>query len=263
MLGACSSLSALCLDGLLLLRQIFIQQPNRHFTRTLILTQSSVILYHFDRSGVTHTTSFNFHNHPIRFVQLIIGLSSKSERALGLDDSVQWVIADGRKVSGTIRAPDEDGKMIDYDLVMDEKPFIRHAIRGRGTTCFPATHPKDKTKKVLVKSYWMADGRTPETEIYKQIKGVEGVCEMIAVETDRKQTKDFRPPAVSEDLAQPTPSLSSTPPSQGLFLNRKQQRLVLKAYGSTIDHFTSAKQLLCALRDVISGENHPTMIGIY
>ncbi|RXW12691.1 hypothetical protein EST38_g13162 [Candolleomyces aberdarensis] len=225
-------------------RQIFIQQPNRRFVRCLIITEQHVRLFHFDRSGAQYTPYFNYHDHPHVFVRLILGLSSIDERVLGLDDSVQWTIGPaGVKTGGTLSTIGPDNSTVKYQLIMDSKPFIRHSIRGRGTTCWPVRDSMGN--QLLVKDYWMSEGRVPEFEMLKLATGVPGVGQMVSYEDRRAETRDYRG-NVSVFGA-------------NIFNNRIAIRIVLKAYGASIDKFTSAKQLFSAFRDAIAA--HQKLVG--
>jgi hypothetical protein len=219
-------------------RQIFIQQPNRFFVRCLIVTEKQARLLHFDRSGVQYTPLFDFHKLPHVFVRLILGLCSTDERVLGFDDSVRWTIgADGTKVAGTLRTIGPTNTIVEYELMMDAKPFTRNSIRGRGTTCWPVRDANNR--KLLVKDYWMSDGRIPEFTLLEKFENVQGICKMLCYEEQRAKTKDNRGKVNIFGA--------------GIFRNRTAIRIVLELYGPTIENFTNPRQLVGALRDAIAG----------
>ena len=109
---------------------------------------------------------------------------------------------------------------------------------------------------IAVSKSGLAEGQTPETKVDKHSESMEGVYEIIDVEGDPEQTKDFRPAVVSEDPAQPRSSHSGAPLSHGVLLSPSIASNNA-SYWLPICHFTSAKQLLCALRDVVASENRP------
>ncbi|KAJ2929417.1 hypothetical protein H1R20_g7687, partial [Candolleomyces eurysporus] len=85
----------------------------------------------------------------------------------------------------------------------------------------------------------MSEGRTPEFEVLEKIKDMPNVCHMIAYENRREETKAFQGPTVDvEALA-------------NIFHNRIAIRITMKAYGTSIDNFTSPEEMLAALRDAI------------
>ncbi|KAJ2914986.1 hypothetical protein MD484_g5414, partial [Candolleomyces efflorescens] len=198
-------------------RQIFIQQPNRRFVRALSITGRRLRLFHFDRAGAQYTPSINFDDDPRTFVRLVLGISSPNEADIGLDTSIQWELQNGRKVSGTLstRAADNTEKV--YTLVHVAPFFSRSSIGGRGTTCW-TVYDSASGEKMIVKDAWRSDRRIAEDVHLQAAIGVSGVVQMVSS-----------------------------------FENRIDTRVVMKHYGRSIIHFTSAKQLLCALRDAIAG----------
>ncbi|RXW15441.1 hypothetical protein EST38_g10414 [Candolleomyces aberdarensis] len=97
-------------------RQIFIHQPNRRYVRALVLTETNLRLFHFDRSGGLYTPYINIHQDPYTFVRLVIGLNSLDESVLGFDMSIQWKIKNGRKTDGTLTNRRNDDTKIVYSL---------------------------------------------------------------------------------------------------------------------------------------------------
>ncbi|KAJ2915293.1 hypothetical protein MD484_g5149, partial [Candolleomyces efflorescens] len=223
-------------------KYIFELQPNRFYVRSLLITLEEALVFHFDRSGAQHSLPFNIHEDPQSFVQLILGLCSTDERILGLDDSIQWTIGDdGTKMGGTLRTIGSDGQPVEYYL--DEDPIVRSGIRGRGTTCWPVKDAKGE--RFMVKDYWVSGDREAEYELLKQAKGLPGVCQMVSYEACRAQTKYFRG--------------DSSAFIKDAFRNRTAVRIVMKAYGLSIEDFSSVEQVLAALRDAISG--HRALLG--
>ncbi|KAJ2936993.1 hypothetical protein H1R20_g96, partial [Candolleomyces eurysporus] len=218
-------------------KHIFIQQPNRNFVRSISVTGRKVRLFHFDRSGAQYSPPFDIHDDPHTFIRLILGLSSLNERTLGLDDTIQWTMGpDGQKVGGTLTTIGPDNVIVTYNLAMDQGPFARTSLCGRGTTCWVVR--KADGERLIVKDYWVAEDRPSEVRLLDEVKGLPGVCQMVSYEDNRVQTKDFR----AEKMALEDDTLK----------NRTKIRIVMKAYGPTIEKFTSVTQVLSALRDAIA-----------
>ncbi|KAF6743500.1 hypothetical protein DFP72DRAFT_1020223 [Ephemerocybe angulata] len=220
-------------------RQIFIQQPNRNFVQSLILTETSVRLVHFDHSGMYMTKFINFHDDPYTIVRLIVSLSNVDESILGFDTTVKWALekdASGlfKRVSGTVTVTNGQGNQVVYDLIVEEDPFIRASIRGRGTTCWLAIDP-NTSDRVLIKDSWRTETRTPESEFLEAAKGVPGVAQIKSYTEDYAQTKDYRPSSFSHIH----------------FHNRVKTRLVTPYYGPSVENFTSRYQFVSAMRDAI------------
>jgi hypothetical protein len=64
---------------------------------------------------------------------------------------------------------------------------------------------------------------------------------MVNCEADRCETRSLR--GFGDDLPKKFP-------------NRIESRIVMKAYGTSVARYTSAKQLFCAIRDAIAGKNY-------
>ncbi|RXW19745.1 hypothetical protein EST38_g6119 [Candolleomyces aberdarensis] len=190
------------------LRNMFIQQPNRFFVRSMLVTEHRSQLFHFDRSGAQYTPLFNIHDDPETFIHLITALCATEERILGFDDSIQWrTESNGARTSGTLSTVGPDDTIATYDLVIDEPPLVPRRLRGRGTTCWAVRNRR--AERFIVKDYWVTDDQMREFELLDGVK-------------------------------------------DDAFPNRTSVRIVMKAYGPTIEKFKSIEQLLAALRDAIA-----------
>jgi hypothetical protein len=220
---------------------MFIQQPNRRFVRTLVVSQNRAGVIHYDRSGAQYTDLIDINKKPRDFIRLILGISSTDERLLGFDTTLQWAMRpDGRKESGTLTTKDAAGHEVEYDLVVPCPIFNRHSIRGRGTICW-AIRDSDGNE-FIVKDSWRSEGQQSEAKFLKIAKGLQGVVQMFSCEEDREETASFRGPITNvADAAQN-------------FNNRWSMRVVLQCYGPPIVYFTSRRHAISALRDAIAGK---------
>ncbi|KAJ2928389.1 hypothetical protein H1R20_g8696, partial [Candolleomyces eurysporus] len=227
-------------------RQIFIQQPNRRFVRALLLTENSVRLFHFDRSGGMYSPFINIHDHPDIFIRLVVGLNSLDEPTLGLDTSIRWNIEGGRKVDGTLTVQKADGtSQIAYKLCKVDPVIAYYGIRGRATQCWSVSDPGTGTR-FLIKDCWKEETRISEHVYLQEAKGLPGVVQMVSFEPNRGETKFLR---------------GGFGTSHKDFHNRIAIRIILDSYGDSIENFKSAKQLLRALRDAIIGHMELYMKG--
>ncbi|RXW17450.1 hypothetical protein EST38_g8401 [Candolleomyces aberdarensis] len=218
-------------------KNIFVQQPNRCFVRSMMVTECQAQFFHFDRSGAQYSPLFNIHDKPETFIRLILGLASTNEYTLGFDTSVCWATSpNGTKTSGSLKTVGRDNKIVTYNLAIDDGPIARGSLLGRGTTCWVAKN--DQGDRFIIKDYWVADNQTPEFELLEEAKGLRGVCQIVSYEDNRARTRDFRG--------------DTTNLGKGAFKNRTSIRIVMKAYGPSIENFTSIDQLLGALRDAIA-----------
>ncbi|KAJ3504524.1 hypothetical protein NMY22_g17896 [Coprinellus aureogranulatus] len=213
---------------------IFALQPNRIYVRSLVLTQTHARLIHVDRAGTQVTPLLDIHHDPATFIRLIIGLASVDEQILGLDDSIQWTIVEGRKAEGRLTTTGPTGEIKTYPII-EYIPVPRETVRGRGTACWRVRDP-DTDEELIVKDSWRPDNRPPEHEFLELVKSVPGVVQMVSYEAQRWETKDFRCPSTA-----------------GHYQNRIGTRVTMKSYGKPIEFFTSVLQLLRACRDAIAG----------
>jgi hypothetical protein len=205
----------------------------------MIVTERQAQIFHFDRSGAQYSPLFDIHEKPEVFIRLILGLVTTNERTLGLDTSIHWTTSlDGTKTSGSLETTGRDNTTVTYNLCIDKGPITRSSLQGRGTTCWFARD--DQGERFIVKDYWVADNQTLEFELLEEAKGLRGVCQIVSHEDHRAHTRDFRGDTSSF--------------AQGVFQNRTSIRIVMKAYGPSIENFTSIEQLLGAFRDAIAGE---------
>lgn len=190
---------------------------------------------HFDCSGSQITPLIDIHQHPETLVRLVAGLASTDERLLGLDDSIQWTIVDGKKAQGDISTTSATGETKAYPIV-EQIPVTRYSICSRGTTCWRVRDP-ETLEEYVVKDSWREDDLPSEHELLERVKGIPGVVHMVSCEVDRGETKDFRCASTLQH-----------------FQNRKASRVFLRAYGKSVEHFSSALQVLYAFRDAIVGQ---------
>ncbi|RXW18934.1 hypothetical protein EST38_g6940 [Candolleomyces aberdarensis] len=187
-------------------------------------------------SGAQYSPLMNIHDDADQFIRLILGLCTTNEATLGFDDSVQWTTGpSGRKISGTLKTVGPDGAVVAYDLVMNEPPFVRTGIRGRGTICWPVQNASGD--RFVIKDQRIAGSGTPEYELLAEAKGFPGVCQMVSYADNRAQTKDLRgnTKAFGNDTS----------------FNRRAIRIVMKAYGPSIEKFSCVEEVLGVLRDAI------------
>ena len=139
-----------------------------------------------------------------------------------------------------------DSTDIVYPLLSIGPSFCRSNIRGRCTTCWRVSDPLTG-EELLVKDSWRSDDRDSEDVYLRDALGIAGVVQMVSCEPNRGQTKDLR---------------CFDGPFPAGFQNRVATRLSMKSYGDPITRFTSAKQLLYALRDAIAGKALPLSIPL-
>ncbi|TEB14750.1 hypothetical protein FA13DRAFT_1721436 [Coprinellus micaceus] len=171
-------------------RRIFQVQPNRSYVRSLVITEKHARLVHFDCSGSQVTPLIDIHQHPETLVRLVAGLASADERLLGLDDSVQWTILNGKKAQGHVTTTSPTGETKTYPIV-EQIPIPRYSICSRGTTCWRVRDPATM-EEYVIKDSWREDDLPAEHELLEKVKGIPGVVFMASCEVDRGETKGFQ-----------------------------------------------------------------------
>ncbi|KAJ7510464.1 hypothetical protein B0H11DRAFT_2269829 [Mycena galericulata] len=209
-------------------REVFIQQPNRRFVYVPLMTGKVIRILRFDRAGCYYSQRINYHTNALFFVKLVILLSSFNEELLGFDTSIYW--EDGQRfmkmtpaemLNKTTNVWEPNTKELVFKLE-DQPVFSRRTIRSRGTVCWSAEY---EGQKFIVKDYWRADGRARESFFLKELTGVKGVGQMFTFADDRESIRAGRGFTKAEDIM----------------------------YGETLEKARSARQLLCALQDIIAG----------
>ncbi|KAJ7510460.1 hypothetical protein B0H11DRAFT_1846362 [Mycena galericulata] len=216
-------------------REVFIQQPNRRFVYVPLMTGKVIRILRFDRAGCYYSQRINYHTNAVFFVKLVILLSSFNEELLGFDTSIYW--KDGQRFMKMTPAEELVFKLEDQPV------FSRRTIRSRGTVCWSAEY---EGQKFIVKDYWRADGRARESSFLKELTGVKGVGQMFTFADDRESIRAGRGFTKADDI------MVSDRQAQHV-LDRWLTRLVLPKYGETLEKARSARQLLCALRDIVAG----------
>ncbi|KAJ3514129.1 hypothetical protein NLJ89_g2549 [Agrocybe chaxingu] len=225
----------------LLSSQCFIQQGSRKYVYSLVMTERQAFLLQFDRNDVFRSLPVDIHKEPVKFIYLILLVCSPDPSVPGFDTNIYW-----RGDKRYIETFDIDGTdtraRIEYEILRaDGRPFIfRRNIHGRGTVCWKVKDPTGKVR--IIKDSWQADGRALEKDLLKKVQGLKGVGQMVACEDDRPSIEVLR-------------GMEGHKLPDGIS-DRFPRRLVLEAYGNTIDNFTSRTQFLCAFRDAVAGHQN-------
>jgi serine/threonine protein kinase len=173
----------------------------------------------------------------------VLGICSVDDEAVGFDTSIFW-----ENDKRYLRTFDQNEEVIQYTLSKRPALFYRRTIRGRGTICWRA---KDKENRaIIIKDAWRSKDRNPEWELLKDVKGLEGVGQMVGWEERGLTTAKLR--RFDEEML-------------SIFLDFRDRmfcRITMEAYGGTIDHFKSREELLYAFRDAVAGHQNLWTKGI-
>ena len=123
------------------MRDVFFDQPTRHFIHGFFMHGSKMELYVFNQSGPYSSGKSNIHEEPERFVQSLGGYAHMSDEELGFDTFLKCRAA---KSSVTIERDDQGQKR---EIQHHSEPFVKQkAIVCQGTTCFRMTDHKSVIK---------------------------------------------------------------------------------------------------------------------
>ncbi|KAJ7075153.1 hypothetical protein B0H15DRAFT_867661 [Mycena belliarum] len=235
-------------------REVLIQQPNRRFVYVTLMTGAIIRILRFDRAGCYYSQPIDFHKNAKFFVKLVVLLGSLNEDLLGFDTSITWL--DGQRVlkmtpvelfNPTTGAWEPNTEELVFRLA-PQPVFARRTIRSRGTVCWDAEY---QGQHYIIKDYWRADGRAYESAFLKKLAGVKGVGQMFAFDDDRETIKAGRGFDVAEEMFSHSTNLR--------VLDRSLMRIVLPKYGDTLEKAPSARELLCAVRDIVAGHREASM----
>ncbi|KAJ7207117.1 hypothetical protein GGX14DRAFT_698273 [Mycena pura] len=231
-------------------REIFIQQPNRLFVYVPLMTQTTLRVIQFDRSGAHASSTFDYHQNPILFIKLVLLFSSLDEELLGYDTSIFWrggyrfmeVVPDEIwDATASYWRINEEKKKMEFEILGGAPFFVRKTIRSRGTVCWRVKYGDEE---LLVKDYWMADGRTAEWKFLQEVADIKsGIAHMHCFNNERYSTYGLR-----EWKTGPILSTTDHPVAKRMLM-----RIVLNMYGSTLEKAPSALRLLSAVRDIVCG----------
>ncbi|KAJ7075161.1 hypothetical protein B0H15DRAFT_956728 [Mycena belliarum] len=229
-------------------REVFIQQPNRRFVYVTLMTGETLRILRFDRAGCYYSQPIDFHKNANFFVKLVVLLGSLNEDLLGFDTSITWL--GGQRVlkmrpaelfNPTTGAWEANTEELVFTLA-SLPVFARRTIRSRGTVCWDAEY---KGQHYIIKDYWRADGRAYESAFLKKLAGIKGVGQMLAFDDDRDTIKAGRGFDVDTDMFSDSKNIR--------VLDRSFMRIVLRKYGDTLEKAACARDLLCAIRDIVAG----------
>ncbi|TFK46362.1 hypothetical protein OE88DRAFT_1667681 [Heliocybe sulcata] len=245
-------------------RECLVQQPNRTLVLAALLTEMHLLLFQFDRVGAMFSRWVDIHHDALLFVKIILALSTADEGMLGFDTRIRW--------EGSIRYfKPHVADPLAYVIHNPLKPFRRHTIRGRGTTCWILEDPEG-VGKLLLKLSWRTRDREPEWRFLKTIKD----------ENDKREKRRKDGQGTGEEN-EPIPGIGSIVTyDEGVSLSSLRFNIALipylapeqelsdrlycsslqRYYGPALEQAPSTLQSLRAFRDIIAGQYELYKLGI-
>ncbi|KAK5999022.1 hypothetical protein PT974_01409 [Cladobotryum mycophilum] len=159
-------------------RNVFAGQPTRLFVHAFTLTGTEIETWIFDRSGPYSGATFDIHEEPEKFIQVMCGYLMMSDEELGLDTVIR---EKDDKLFITMHA-EVRGKKRKRELELDPNPIAhQRAIVCRGTSCFLAKTTGAAEYDRVVKFSWTSSMRPPEADLLNKAneRGVEGLAKVV------------------------------------------------------------------------------------
>ncbi|KAL7791946.1 serine/threonine-protein kinase Sgk2 [Trichoderma ceciliae] len=160
-------------------RNVFAGQPTRLFVHAFSLTGTEMETWVFDRSGPYSGATFDIHDEPDKFIQVMCGYLMMSDVELGLDTFITK--KDNRLfVTIPIEVRPTTNRKRKLELHPDPIAFQR-AIVCRGTSCFLAKDVGTTEFDTVVKFSWTSSMRPPEADLLNRARerGVRGLAKVV------------------------------------------------------------------------------------
>lgn len=209
---------------------IFVKQLDRCFVPSLSFTQSNFQFTICDRSGVVVTGFLPLERNKTCFLRILAGLMLTSDENIGYDTTMHHTS------NGEIDSIRVQG--VEYSVV--KNLFMAKTIRGRATQCWQVSRGDEQ---FIIKDSWIATTRmSNEIDTLKHIQGIQCVPRFIAGED---VTLSNKKPNSTESRRQGITSFEE---------NRVRRRLVTQPVAEPIESFSSKKELIGALLDIVKGD---------
>jgi hypothetical protein len=222
-------------------REVFAAQENRRFVPSLILTECTVEFLLWDRVGVVASERLDYHSNPLLFCHMLASLATWDDRQLGFDGTV---FHRGQELH--IRTQE----FVEY--IVEETLFHAYTLRGRGSTCWRVRKLQDDGARYVIMDSWVSGGMGAEQVILRKLEdtrvndGIAGIAPLVHIE--------------EVETSGPTPHRDTVKHNRrceivtGInIVDLIHTRTVLQCDGQRLENSTSAKELVCALHDVIQG----------
>ena len=234
-----------------IMQQMFLYQYNRRYAFGLVISQQTLTMHMFDRSGVLSSPSIDYHAHPNQFCAIIAGLASMEETRLGLDTTMS---RDGFR--GVVRTREVVGKagMKDVEYILRRTLYYASDLVGRGTICFAAYEETAPKTLYVIKDSWFAtgdlEGKESEASLiaYAHNQGVSKGIPQVRHAED-VQVKGLNGRIGVDTILNSRQDHSNDHPQ----LERVHRRLLMSPCGKPLHHFSNRRELLLAYHDAVQG----------
>ncbi|KAL7955674.1 serine/threonine-protein kinase Sgk2 [Trichoderma compactum] len=159
-------------------RNVFAAQPTRRFIHAFSLRGTRMENWVYDRAGPYSGATFDIHEEPDKFIQVMCGYLMMSDEEFRLDT---FIAVKDYRLFVTIPVEPRIMKR-KRKLELDAKPIaFQRAIVCRGTTCFRARDVGSTELDIVVKLSWTSNKRLPEADLLRKAheRGVKGIAKLV------------------------------------------------------------------------------------
>ena len=234
-------------------QELISYQHNRRYVFGVVMSQRTVVVHLFDRSGVTSSPPLDYHSNPEQFCAIVHGLASHDIQRLGFDPSLfrhglDWTLRTQEVVRRTRR------REVKYTIITTL--YYIAIMISRGTICFEAFDQQDG-KQYVIKDSWISvdelEGKESEASLLAHARscGVSKGIPLIRHSEEvhvRGEAGRERPDTILNNRRISSPS--------NLKLERIHTRIILSPYGKPLDKFSNRRELLLAYYDALQGAFH-------
>ncbi|PPQ75188.1 hypothetical protein CVT24_010128 [Panaeolus cyanescens] len=208
-------------------QEIFATQRTRQHVYGLVISETHLRIYRFDRCGAVEWPWLNFHDDPTILIRAFLLIGNHDLKTVGVDPTVVFNARNQRQFTMT-----NNGKISVYTTV--STTFADRLLVDRATMCWVV---KDSAGKHYLLKQQFSDVKRPTEG--KLLKGVD-VPAIAKVYFEQRYEKM----STSRGIRAPFPDT---------FYDRVMVRSIFDLYGQPIDAAVSRIALLMALHDTISG----------
>ena len=214
---------------------MFEAQQNRRYVLVAALIKTLLHIHLYDHAGVVRMVAIDIHQRPLQFLRFLAGIVFTDSDLIGYDPTIHFL---------------PDGSMtvtVENTYAIKETLCASGMIRGRATICW-------RTERdgcyYAIKDSWVDSGRdTTEIQFLEKAEkcGIEGVPCVV-------ELKDMMVRGVKDTTDSHRLMFSRDNPSNTVFKNlenRIHRRLVLTPCAIPITHFTSKRELISVLIDIV------------
>ncbi|KAH7921358.1 hypothetical protein BV22DRAFT_1132339 [Leucogyrophana mollusca] len=239
---------------------MFKVQKDRRFVYAISVCDYLVRISMYDRSGAVHTRGYDIHKEPLTLIRVLVAFLYLPPQYLGYDPTVK-LVSFPRELHPFLPIV-RVGKHI---YTIQSLCFSSDVVRGRATKCWcvervQAVKLATPNHRYVVKDCWTNTDRQYREEVILQgLAGIKGVPTLIKAWTvkiggSKPKHCDTTSRRRPQDFLLFFPSIAVE--------TRAHRRLLMAPYAKPLVTFTSRRELLYCLIDIIDAHLHVVKRGV-